>query len=99
MKHVTSGPGDLTVAIGDTVEVRLRESMARDSCWSTSRIGEGLVLRDIRFLPSRYPLPGGTGERIFCFKAKQPGSWPLSLRMRRREDLCADRAQMTITVA
>lgn len=99
MKHVTNGPSDVTVGVGDTIELRLRESMSRDSCWSASRVGEGLVLRDIRFVPSGYPLPGGSGERIFCFKAKHPGKWPLALRMRRNADLCADRAQMIITVA
>lgn len=99
MKHIATGPKDVTVGVGDTIELHLPENTSRDYCWSTSRVGEGLVLRDIRFLPSKNPLPGGTGERVFCFKARRAGTWPISLRMRKHADLVADRANMTVTVA
>ncbi|WP_241384445.1 protease inhibitor I42 family protein [Rhodococcus sp. CH91] len=98
MKYIAAGPKDVTVGVGDTVELHLTEDLSRDCCWSTSRIGEGLVLRDIRFLPSKNPLPGGTGERIFCFQARRAGTWPVSLRLRRHLDLWADSARMTVTV-
>ncbi|MEU5840573.1 protease inhibitor I42 family protein [Rhodococcus sp. NPDC047139] len=99
MNHISTGPKDVTVGVGDTIEVHVPEGTSREVCWSTSRIGKGLVLHDVRFVPSKNPLPGATGERVFYFKARRPGTWPISLRMRRHEDLCAARANMTVTVA
>lgn len=98
MKHITTGPHDLTVDVGDTIELHLPENTSRDYCWSTTRIGKGLNLRDIRFVPSKNPLPGATSERVFYVQAKRPGVWPLSLRMRKHLDLAASFADMTITV-
>lgn len=80
------------------IELHLKENTSRDYCWSTTRVGAGLVLRDIRFVPSKNPLPGAGSERVFYVKATRAGNWPLSLRMRRMADLNADRASMTITV-
>jgi inhibitor of cysteine peptidase len=98
MKHITTGPRDLTVDVGDIIELHLPENTSRDYCWSTTRIGKGLNLRDIRFVPSNNPLPGATSERVFYLRAKRSGTWPLSLRMRRHMDLSAALADMTVTV-
>ncbi|UYP20721.1 protease inhibitor I42 family protein [Rhodococcus sp. Z13] len=99
MKHISTGPKDVTVGVGDVVELHLPENTSRDYCWSTAQIGEGLVLHDMRFVPSKNPLPGGAGERIFSFKARRPGTWPVRLKMRKHADLVADEARMTVTVA
>ncbi|MEE2034217.1 protease inhibitor I42 family protein [Rhodococcus chondri] len=97
-KHITTGPRDISVDVGDTIELHVKENTSRDYCWSTTRVGKGLVLRDVRFVPSMNPLPGATSERVFYLRAKRPGVWPLSLRMRRMMDLTADSENMTITV-
>ncbi|MBM7461146.1 protease inhibitor I42 family protein [Rhodococcus coprophilus] len=98
MKHIRTGPQDLTVDVGDMIELHMEESTSRDYCWFTSRVGAGLVLHDVRFVPSKNPLPGAGGERVFYLKASRVGRWPVALRMRRLADLDADRAYMTVDV-
>ncbi len=98
MKHISTGPHDVTVDVGDMVELHLKENTSRDYCWFTNRVGAGLVLHDVRCVPSENPFPGASIDRIFYLKARRPGRWPVSLRMRRLADLDADRAQMTVTV-
>ena len=98
MKHISTGPRDLTVDVGDMIELHLKENTSRDYCWSTTRLGAGLILHDIRFVPSKNPLPGAGSERVFYVKAARAGRWPLALRMREKTDLDADSASMTITV-
>ena len=98
MKHVSTGPRDLTVDVGDMIELRVEENTSRDYCWFVNRMGAGLVLHDVRFVPSKNPFPGAASERVFYLHARRAGSWPVSLRMRRLADLDADRANMTVTV-
>lgn len=98
MKHISTGPQDLTVDVGDMIELHVEENTSRDYCWFINRVGAGLLLHDIRFVPSKNPFPGAAGKRIFYIKAIREGSWPVALRMRRHSDLDADRAEMTVDV-
>ena len=98
MRHVTTGPQDLQVAVGDTIELHLPENTARDYTWCPTRIGDGLLLSDVRFVPSRNPLPGAGSERILYLRAKRTGTWPVALQMQRGAHVPADERSMTVTV-
>ncbi len=98
MRHVTTGTRDLQVAVGDTIELHLPENTSRDYTWCPTHIGKGLLLSDVRFVPSRNPLPGAGSERILYLRAKRPGTWPVSLQLQRAEHRSADERSMTVTV-
>ena len=98
MKHISTGPHDVTVDVGDMVELHLKENTSRDYCWFTNRVGAGLVLHDVRCVPSKIPFPGQVDRPDLLPQGTASGPWPVSLRMRRLADLDADRAQMTVTV-
>lgn len=98
MRHVTTGPRDLQVAVGDTIELHLAENTSRDYTWCPTHIGKGLLLSDVRFVPSRNPLPGAGSERILYLRAKRAGTWPVSLQLQRAEHMPADERRMTVTV-
>ena len=75
---------DLTA--GESFEVRLAENPTTGYTWAVLKIPEGLLRLETESLetePADPRIAGRGGTKVFVFKALQPGSGELVLRLRR----------------
>ncbi|MBH0121510.1 hypothetical protein I0Q12_19145, partial [Rhodococcus sp. CX] len=53
---------------------------------------------NLRYLPSNNPLPGAGAERIMTLRAKKPGTWPVSMRLRPSRHATANEYELLVNV-
>lgn len=99
MAEVALARDDSAVAIerGDVLVVRLEETATTGYLWRAETDG-GLVEVDDA-TGAGGPAPGAAGERVLRFRADEPGSWTLDLRLARPwEDAVAQERRVDVTV-
>ncbi len=82
--EVVAGGEDVSVAVHDTVTVRLPENGTTGYVWSIAERGEGLGLVDDRGVAAAADgAVGAGGEHLFQLRAEQPGDWQVGFRLAR----------------
>ncbi|WP_327639779.1 protease inhibitor I42 family protein [Kribbella sp. NBC_00482] len=80
--EVVAGGEDVSVAVHDTVTVRLPENGTTGYVWSIAERGEGLGLADDRRVAADGAVGAG-GEHLFQLRAEQSGDWQVGFRLAR----------------
>lgn len=81
--EVVAGAGDVSVAVQDTLMVRLPENGTTGYVWSIAERGEGLVVADDRPAVADGAVGAG-GEHVFQLRAEQAGDWQVAFRLARQ---------------
>jgi inhibitor of cysteine peptidase len=83
--EVVAGAEDVSVAVHDTVTVRLPENGTTGYVWSIAERGVGLILADDRGVAAAAGgAVGGGGEHVFQLRAEQAGDWQVGFRLARQ---------------
>jgi predicted secreted protein len=80
--EVVAGVEDVSVAVQDTVTVRLPENGTTGYVWSVAERGAGLGLADDRRVVADGAIGAG-GEHVFQLRAEQAGDWQVGFRLAR----------------
>jgi predicted secreted protein len=95
--EVAAGASEVSVAVGDTLTLRLPENRTTGYVWSLAERPPGLVLEDDRSVPGTDTAPGAGGEHLFRWRAEQPGAWRVALRLAREwESAALEERQLTV---
>jgi inhibitor of cysteine peptidase len=82
--EVVAGAGDVSVAVHDTVIVRLPENGTTGYVWSIAERGKGLAVADDRGVAAASDGPvGASGEHLFQLRAERAGEWQVEFRLAR----------------
>ncbi|RZT28809.1 putative secreted protein [Kribbella sp. VKM Ac-2569] len=99
--EVSVGAADVSVAVHDTVTVRLPENGTTGYVWSIAKRGEGLSLADDRGVAAAAGgAVGAGGEHIFQLRAEQAGEWQVEFRLAREwESGVLEERRLTVRVS
>ena len=81
--EVLAGAEDVSVAVHDTVTVRLPENGTTGYVWSIAERGDGIVLADDDRVAAAGGAVGAGGEHVFRLRAEQAGDWQVGFRLAR----------------
>jgi inhibitor of cysteine peptidase len=97
--EVVAGVEDVSVAVHDTVMVRLPENGTTGYVWSIAERGEGLVVADERPVAAGGAVGAG-GEHVFQLRAERAGDWQVGFRLARQWEAGAlEERRLTVRVS
>jgi inhibitor of cysteine peptidase len=97
--EIVAGTGEVSMAVGDTLTLRLPENATTGYVWSLAERPPGLVLEDDRSVPGVDTAIGSGGEHLFRWRAEQPGDWRVALRLAREwEPAAREERQLSVRV-
>lgn len=81
--EVAAGTSEVSVAVGDTLTLRLPENATTGYVWSLAEPSPGLALEDDQSIPGAGTAVGAGGEHLFRWRASQAGDWQVTARLAR----------------
>jgi inhibitor of cysteine peptidase len=98
--EVVAGAEDVSVAVEDTVTVRLPENGTTGYVWSIAERGDGIVLADDDRVAATDGAAGAGGEHVFRLRAEQAGDWQIGFRLAREwESRALEERRLTVRVS